>query len=171
MSNTKISGVKANIAKWNEKLAIDLEETIATLRTNMNTIHLGNNHNSTSENKNYDEKCGKCNRNCRTKAVECRNGHWVHYNCEKLNDEDIQKVKKKDAIYTCTICTSISDKKKTTLAIAKRSEEYSKAHKLTLAEDLLIEELEQRCQACNNSIQNGGDTCNVCLMQFHESCG
>jgi hypothetical protein len=29
MSNTKISGVKANIAKWNEKLAIDLEETIA----------------------------------------------------------------------------------------------------------------------------------------------
>jgi hypothetical protein len=70
-----------------------------------------------------------------TKAVECRNGHWVHYNCEKLNDEDIQKVRKKDAIYTCTICTSISDKKKTTLAIAKRSEEYSKAHKLTLAED------------------------------------
>jgi hypothetical protein len=64
MSNTKISGVKANIAKWNEKLAIDLEEAIATLQTNMNTIHLGNNHNSTSENKNYDEKCGKCNRNC-----------------------------------------------------------------------------------------------------------
>jgi hypothetical protein len=87
--------------------------------------------------------------------------------CEKLNDEDIQKVKKKDAIYTCT---SINDKKKTTLAIAKRSEEYSKAHKLTLAEDLLVEEFEQRCQACNNSIQNGGDTCNVCLMQFHESC-
>jgi hypothetical protein len=47
-------------------------------------------------------------------------------------------------IYSCTTCTSISDKKKTTLAIAKRSEEYSKAHKLTLAEDLLIEELEQR---------------------------
>jgi hypothetical protein len=44
MSNTKISGVKANIAKWNEKLATDLEETIATLQTNMNTIHLGNNH-------------------------------------------------------------------------------------------------------------------------------
>ena len=170
MSNTKISGVKANIAKWNEKLAIDLEEAIATLQTNMNTIQLGNNYNSTSENKNHDEKCGKCNRNCRTKAVECRNGHWVHYNCEKLNDEDIQKVKKKDAIYTCTTCTSISDKKKTTLAIAKRSEEYSKAHKLTLAEDLLVEEFEQRCQACNNSIQNGGDTCNVCLMQFHESC-
>jgi hypothetical protein len=94
----------------------------------MNTIHLGNNHNSTSENKNYDEKCGKCNRNCRTKAVECRNGHCVHYNCEKLNDEDIQKVKKKDAIYTCTTCTSINDKKKTTLAIAKRSEEYIVRH-------------------------------------------
>ena len=45
MSNTKISGVKANIAKWNEKLAIDLEEAIATLQTNMSTIHLGNNHN------------------------------------------------------------------------------------------------------------------------------
>jgi hypothetical protein len=71
---------------------------------------------------------------------------------------DIIKVKKKDAIYTCTTCTSISDKKKTTLAIAKRSEEYSKAHKLTLTEDLLVEELEQRCQACNNSIQNGGDS-------------
>jgi ribosome recycling factor len=45
MSNTKISGVKANIAKWNEKLAIELEEAIATLQTNMSTIHLGNNHN------------------------------------------------------------------------------------------------------------------------------
>jgi hypothetical protein len=43
MSNTKISVVKANIAKWNEKLAIDLEEAIATLQTNMNTIYLGNN--------------------------------------------------------------------------------------------------------------------------------
>jgi hypothetical protein len=55
-----------------------------TLQIFLLSIHLGNNHNSTSENKNYDEKCGKCNRNCRTKAVECRNGHWVHYNCEKL---------------------------------------------------------------------------------------
>ena len=45
MSNTKIFGVKANIAKWNEKLAIELEEAIATLQTNMSTIHLGNNHN------------------------------------------------------------------------------------------------------------------------------
>jgi hypothetical protein len=62
--SAKISGVKANIAKWNEKLAIDLEEAIATLQTNMNIIQLGNNHNSTSENKNHDEKCGKCNRNC-----------------------------------------------------------------------------------------------------------
>jgi hypothetical protein len=41
MSNTKIFGVKANIAKWNEKLAIELEEAIATLQTNMSTIHLG----------------------------------------------------------------------------------------------------------------------------------
>jgi hypothetical protein len=55
MSNIKISGVKASIAKWNEKLAIELEEAIAILQTNMSTIHLGNNHNSTSENKNYDE--------------------------------------------------------------------------------------------------------------------
>jgi len=89
---------------------------------------------------------------------------------KKLTDEDIQKVKKKDSIYTCTICTSINDKKETTLAIAKRSEENSKAQKLTLAEILLEEELEQKCQACNNPIRNGGDTCNVCLMQFHESC-
>jgi hypothetical protein len=120
MSNTKISRVKANIAKWNEKLAIDIEEAIATLQTNMNTIQLGNNHNSTSENKNHDEKCGKCNRNCRTKAVEYRNGHWVHYNCEKLNDEDIQKVKKKDAIYTCTTCTAINDKKKNNSSYSKK---------------------------------------------------
>ena len=40
MSNTKISGVKANIAKWNEKLAIELEEAIATLQTNMSTYVL-----------------------------------------------------------------------------------------------------------------------------------
>jgi hypothetical protein len=44
---------------------------------------------------NKDKKCQKCNRNCKTRAVLCQKGHWIHYACDKLSEIEIELIDKK----------------------------------------------------------------------------
>ncbi|CAC5354868.1 unnamed protein product [Mytilus coruscus] len=54
--------------------------------------------------------CPKCNRKCLSKCIECSVGnHWIHFNCEKLNKEQINTLEESpDVPYVCTIYTKNS---------------------------------------------------------------
>jgi hypothetical protein len=47
-----------------------------------------------------------CIKKCKTKSTYCtEGGHWVHYNCEKLSNKEIENVEQgQNSEYTCTIC-------------------------------------------------------------------
>ncbi|CAG2216627.1 unnamed protein product [Mytilus edulis] len=166
MSDTKISGVKINIEKGNRKLAEQLEEAIATLQSGLGLANTSNSQTGVVQNINQGERCHKCNRNCRTKAVLCIYGHWVHYNCEKFSEDDVKNVKRKDFTYVCTVCTLEKVKNNN---IVKALEANDKQD-ITLAESLLQEENVLNCHACDMSILNKVDCCSICLMKFHSTC-
>jgi hypothetical protein len=50
--------------------------------------------------------CIKCKKKYKTKSTYCTEGrHWVHYNCEKLSNKEIENVEQgQNSEYTCTIC-------------------------------------------------------------------
>ena len=50
--------------------------------------------------------CIKCKKKYKTKSTYCTEGrHWVHYNCEKLSNKEIENVEQgQNSEYTCNIC-------------------------------------------------------------------
>jgi phage-related protein len=93
MCNTTINGAKINTELLNSALCKTLEEAIKSLKTRKLKVESSNN-NLTKINK--DEKCQKCNRNCKTRAVFCQKGHWIHYACDKLSEIEIELIEKND---------------------------------------------------------------------------
>jgi hypothetical protein len=93
MCNTTINGAKINTELLNSALCKTLEEAIKSLKTQNLKVESSNNK-LTKINK--DEKCQKCNRNCKTRAVICQKGHWVHYACDTLSESEIELIEKND---------------------------------------------------------------------------
>ena len=101
MCNTTINGAKSNTVLLNSTLCKTLEEAIKSLKTKMLKVESSNN-NLTKINK--DEKCQICNRNCKTRAVLCQKGHWIHYACDKLSEIEIELIEKNDQPHICKNC-------------------------------------------------------------------
>ena len=54
------------------------------------------------------ERCLVCSRNAVTRAAECKiGGHWVHYRCDKLTDDEINRLGNDSGfIYNCKRCST-----------------------------------------------------------------
>lgn len=69
-------------------------------RSNQNTVN--------TNKQSTDDNCPKCNRKLLSRGVFCIKGnHWIHYACEKLKKEEIEKLEcdKNNIQYICTICS------------------------------------------------------------------
>ncbi|VDI46255.1 Hypothetical predicted protein [Mytilus galloprovincialis] len=78
ISQTTINGETIDIQETNKVLAQKLDSILKQSSNDSNKHHV-NEHNNTKE----EEKCQKCNRICRTRAVYCVNKHWVHFKLDK----------------------------------------------------------------------------------------
>lgn len=94
MSKTTIQGANINVSLLNQNLVTKLETALESI----------DNPKCTEESKTTEtaltktiEKWYKCNETCKSKAVLCQNGHWVHYLCDKLSEHDIQNIEKRCA--------------------------------------------------------------------------
>ena len=57
--------------------------------------------------------CIKCKKNSKTKSTYCTGGghHWVHYNCEKWSNKEIENAEQgQNSEYTCKICRNYKAK-------------------------------------------------------------
>lgn len=77
MINIKINGANINIKQMNQYLAISLENALYEMQKDSEKIGIDNINHTCEKSDNI--KCLKCNRNCKTRGVDCKNGHWVHY--------------------------------------------------------------------------------------------
>ncbi|CAG2239273.1 unnamed protein product [Mytilus edulis] len=144
MRKTNLNGLKIDKDNLNKLLADKLEHILSNIEAN----------NTTSVDSN-SVRCLKCNRNCKTRAVQCTNGHWVHYSCEKLSLTEIQNLPHID--YCCKTCS----KQPITVPYA-----------ITAAEALLREETidDENCLVCNDVMTNDKQACPTCNHISHNKC-
>jgi len=97
-----------------------------------------------------DINCIKCKRPCKTKSSYCDKGHhWTHYKCEKLSDEEIEKIEKdKTTDHHCKICISQNATNITLVQIT--------------ATDLSRELLDEENQLAINNRGDDLDACTIC---------
>ena len=170
MCNTTINGAKINTELLNSALCKTLEEAIKSLKTRKLKVESSNN-NLTKINK--DEKCQKCNRNCKTRAVLCQKGHWIHYACDKLSEIEIELIEKNDQPHICKNCKiDITDIKRPNgnIPSIELQSVNKQEHDTTIAESLLIEENLATCLACTKILKDPTNSCSKCNLNFHENC-
>ena len=163
MSNTTINGAKINIQMTNDNLAMSLKRAISLME----------NEAISSEKKSIEdaqkkevEKCSKCKRTCKTRAVECINGHWIHYTCDKLSEEEIQSVEASDETYICKSCKECSPKQNKCIDLSTIGDLIHNCTDNSIAKFILNEEVQ--CQACDDT--SCDDRCDTCLREFHSKC-
>ena len=193
MSKTKINGVNIDVSLLNQALASKLEEAL-------NELYSSEHNRKTETTKEVQKlnlkeaKCYKCKRNCKTRAALCLKGHWVHYVCDKLTDQEINSIEvHRDIPYICKVCkTSVNKKQLTKIdnttcltvqlktnnqggkeenetATSKTKTQKQSPAKLTAAETLLLEE-KDNCFACSKILEQNIHTCSLCEMLFHDEC-
>ncbi|CAG2210035.1 ARHGEF2 [Mytilus edulis] len=144
MRKTNLNGLKIDKDNLNKILADKLEHILSNIEAN----------NTTSVDSN-SVRCLKCTRNWKTRAVQCTNGHWVHYSCEKLSLTEIQNLPHID--YCCKTCS----KQPITVPYA-----------ITAAEALLREETidDENCLVCNDIMTDDKQACPTCNHNSHNKC-
>lgn len=147
-----------------------------------------------------DILCAKCKKACRTKATLCTHGnHWVHYNCEKLTNDEINIIENSKSItYKCKLCESVGGslilkrvgvKKSTSMAqeildeetTFKKEASYtpedsisnstSKLTQVSQNENVESENNALACTTCGlNLIESDEVSCETCQQLFHKHC-
>ena len=171
MSNTTIQGAKVNVELLNKNLASKLESALESIDHSKSSLEptsaISNPHKAV-------EKCHKCNRICKSRAVLCQFGHWVHYSCDKLSEKDIQTIEKDEQNYICKKCSNLSLKSPSRCITLPNSSEIFRNKSIlstgtsTLAKTLLLEEIQ--CNGCDVTLDKIENKCVNCDMTFHNQC-
>lgn len=168
MINTKIDGAKINTKLLNKTLENKLQSALNEMKKPVDTKSI-----DVDREDHTNEKCYKCKRTSITKSVQCTNGHWVHYMCERLSREEIDKLENKELKfnYTCKICLGIDVKLPNhtipVVEITRTIRKEIESNSNTSAKTLLIEENE--CNSCDIT-DNCDNQCINCGLPFHTTC-
>lgn len=174
ISQTTINGETIDIQETNKVLAQKLDSILKQSSNDSNKHHV-NEHNNTKE----EEKCQKCNRICRIRAVYCVNKHWVHFKCERLSETDIKKLEKQDnSTYECSMCCDSQLKGIKPFSLCNTFKKVDKTEitatdtssKPTLAQEILLDENLENCPACLHILTSEKSACSICCQQFHDQC-
>jgi len=148
MSSTKINGTNIDVQRLNQCLAANLEQALHPL-TNGQCENV--------ENKNIIDQEVKTAKCLKTRGVECKYGHWVHYSCDKLGESEISTIEYEgnNIVYTCK-------------ALNLPTIKTNNCQEQTLAKTLLVEESE--CNGCVDNTSVVDNRCGNCDLEFHTIC-
>ena len=117
-----------------------------------------------------------CNNKCKTKSTCCtEGGHWVHYNCEKLSNKEIENVEQgQNSVYTCKICRN-SKAKTSMLDIELPKRNISSNIDILEERELRNDEVQDangtnKCHVCTAIIKTTFEICDLCNNSIHEDC-
>ena len=135
-----------------------------------------------------DIKCVKCKKNCKSRGTFCTIGsHWVHYNCERLTNEEITRIEKsKDENYMCKICQNeppkkvtleIESPKKVTLEIPAIKHLSPEKTGSLMEEEIISHESSydydenNTCAVCGEEVESDEtELCDSCESVCHKRC-
>ena len=100
IESAKVDGKAVDIAELNKILAKQLSGVLNLNSQQSNTPAIKETDNVESS------KCIKCEKYCHKRAAFCENTlHWIHYRCDKLSVETIQKIENDPTYkYECQVC-------------------------------------------------------------------
>ena len=147
------------------------------------------------------ERCLVCSRNAVTRAAECKiGGHWVHYRCDKLTDDEINRLENDSGfIYNCKRCSTKATTPKTIVygsepTLPKSSGEPRSSSETVKAEPslcntilripsptvvsscdtpamaILNEESDPVCGVCDKNLCDDVNVCDNCRRLCHSAC-
>ncbi|VDI13171.1 Hypothetical predicted protein [Mytilus galloprovincialis] len=176
MNNTNVNGMRINVMKMNHLLASQLQDIINNMSHNTK-------HADPASVEEQVEKCLKCGRICRSRAVYYKNGHWVHYKCEKLSKAQILNLednKESTSTYSCQQCIITNSDQKCQLTITNQSlqldDEPPNIHDIqhinspTSAQQIMLEENLTNCPCCDKPLDMSKMSCIECSQQLHQRC-
>lgn len=112
MLKVSIQGRPVNVKSLNDILAQQLQKLIND-RSHPNAVQPTkpvSTRRMIQSSQSYPEDiaCIKCNRNCRKNAFLCQNNHWIHYHCDKMNQERISEIESAslDNMFVCNTCNN-----------------------------------------------------------------
>ena len=125
-----------------------------------------------------DIRCLKCKRSCKSRGSFCTYGsHWIHYNCERLNKEEITAIEKsKDDKYRCKICSDSSPNKITLKIPAIKPLSPEQKGDLIEEETITHEssfdfQENDKCAVCGETIESAiAELCDSCESSCHTEC-
>ncbi|CAC5402801.1 RAG2 [Mytilus coruscus] len=176
MNNTNVNGIRINVKKMNHLLASQLQDIINNMNQNTKQADPAFVEEQT-------EKCLKCRRICRSGAVYCKNGHWVHYKCEKLSEAQILHLednKESTSTYSCQQCMITNSDQNCHFTLTnyplQLDDELPHIHDIqhinspTSAQQIMLEEQLTNCPSCDKSLDMSKISCTECNQQFHQRC-
>lgn len=164
MMKTKINGHDIDTEQLNKILASNIEVALQELKTERQKIEEVT---LLNEDESKPVKCFRCKRTCKTRGVECKNGHWVHYSCEKLNDSEIAQIEN-DSHNTEYWCKSCKEQNHIPNPVKQLALPCNRQNVNTAAQLLLAEETE--CNGCKDRTVNVDNKCTKCDLDFHNKC-
>ena len=175
-SNVRLDGKVIDLKMLNQLMAKQLQQAIEARSGNCDPSRLKCPKSVTDK----DNECFKCKRNLKSRATWCDKGeHWIHYNCERLTEDEIRKIQAEpdSKAYTCKLCKaeSVNNHCSIVSTNSKASTQITlpKTPHLSDINSILQDELldsENNCQVCDSIIHDLGVSCSDCKMTCHVSC-
>ena len=180
LNNVVLDGKAIDLGALNQIMAHQLQQAIERQSSMVNESTVKKCPRSITD---KDNECFKCKRNLKSRATWCDTGmHWIHYNCERLSEEEIRKIQAEpdSEAYTCKLCKSERENNKyITMSINEPEAQIStqitlpKTPHLTDVGSILQDELigsEDNCHVCDSVINDAGVPCSDCKMIAHMKC-
>ena len=177
-TSSTFMGKSCDINKINELIVKQIDSYL----TNKKTVKTGTPECVPSGTEVEKGSCIKCKKNVKSKSTYCTYGsHWIHYNCERLSQNEIQVVEKSkpDAEYKCKVCNMESQSPNKVQLIIPAAKPLSPNPQ----DEILLEETTNHeasfdyeetdsCMACGLETISAHDTevCESCDMVCHKDC-
>jgi hypothetical protein len=166
-----------------EELNRQLGSQLQNLLDNGNDMATENKRNEQLISEDSKASCIKCHKKCRTRSICCdTRNHWVHYKCQKLNEQEIQIAENssENEYYKCKLCSNV----KFNLALERGTQSHTHAQQLLEEETEVlkvynkegnevqtIRQPEQNCAVCDaRLIDPDWDICEECNNNCHIKC-
>lgn len=161
MTNITLQGKKVNIDELNRVMNDQLQKLLdATQKMSTNYLPAAL---ASPVIPISPEKCTKCKKVCRSRAVMCSQNHWVHYKCAKLSSSEIDNIENSnDNIYTCSMHTQ--------LIVPAITNTFRSPN--TSAKQILHDENDtaDTCSICLSEILSNANSCEKCHLICHTEC-
>ena len=115
--------------------------------------------------------CMKCRKKVKSRAVRCNMCRvFVHYFCDKLNEDEIRNVEREESTYICRMCRHSGNLHALDAEHGEVKDQSTTDHKMKEDIENLTGSSGVVCETCKKEACYGAVFCQICENTFHYEC-